>query len=128
MRPNDLPSDSRPETNLSGRHFVGAKGDRIDKYGTCDTKLTTKHGVVGCRWQLADVTRPLHSVSRVTGPEEGPGKQDVLFNNKRCVVVPPGIVEEIQKKVAPVMEYKREGNLYLAEMAMSSFGRQGQGA
>ena len=96
---------------LSGRHFVGAKGDRIDKYGTCDAKLTTKHGVVGCRWQLADVTRPLHSASRVTGPEEGPGKQDVLFNNKRCVVVPPGIVEEILKKVAPVMEYKREGNL-----------------
>ena len=52
----------------------------------------------------------------------------MLFSNKKCVVVPPGIAEEILKKVTPVMEYQREGNLYVAEMEMSAFGRQGLGA
>ena len=92
LHPRDLPSDAEPEPNTTGRHFVGARGDR---FGTCETKLETKLGAGGCKWQLADATRPLHSVSRVTGPAEGPGKQDVLFNNKRCAVVPPGVVDKI---------------------------------
>jgi len=103
-----------------------AKGDTIEKYGTCDTICETDHGMVGCHWQLADVTRPLHSVSQVTGPKDGPGKQDVLFNNRRCVVVPPGVVDEILKKIKPVMEYPREGNLYVADATLSAFRRQGQ--
>jgi hypothetical protein len=35
-------------------------------------------------------------------------------------------VDRILKEVKPITEYHREGNLYLAEMTMSSFGRQGQ--
>ena len=116
---------SPSRTSLAGT-FVGAKGERIDKYGPCDTKLESRHGAVGCKWQLADVTRPLHSVSAVVGPKEGPGKQDVLFNSKKCVVVPPGAVDEVLKRIAPVMEYEREGNLYTAGVLMSAFGRQGQ--
>ena len=108
--------------------FCRAKGDRIDKYGQCDTRLESQHGQVGCHWQLADVTRPLHSVSRVTGPKEGPGKQDVLFSNKKCVVVPPGTVDETLKRVKPVTEYQREGNLYVGEFTMSTFGRRSQNA
>ncbi len=126
LNPKDLPSDAEPVPNTSGKHFVGAKGDTIEKYGTCDTICETDHGMVGCHWQLADVTRPLHSVSQVTGPKDGPGKQDVLFNNRRCVVVPPGVVDEILKKIKPVMEYPREGNLYVADATLSAFRRQGQ--
>ncbi len=126
LNPKDLPSDAEPVPNTSGKHFVGAKGDTIEKYGTCDTICETDHGMVGCHWQLADVTRPLHSVSQVTGPKDGPGKQDVLFNNRRCVVVPPGVVDEILKKIKPVMEYPREGNLYVADATLSAFHRQGQ--
>ena len=85
------------------------------------------HGEVGCSWNVAEVTRSLNSVSEVTGPFEHPvGYQDVLFNNKTCYVVPPGIVAEIMKRVKPVAEYPREGGLYLAEMTTSSFARQGQ--
>ena len=71
-------------------------------------------------WNAADVTRPLHAVSQVAGPEDGEGKHDVLFNNKRCVVVPPGIVEKILKVIQPITEYKRKGGLYLAEMELSN--------
>ena len=127
VHPNSLPGDAEPAPNRTGRHFVGAQGGHIEKYGSVDTKLETDLGAIGCHWQLADVTRPLHSVAKVTGPEDHPtGKQDVLFTNKRCVVVPPGVVEKILKTVKPVVEYARTGNLYIADMEMSSFPRQGQ--
>ena len=65
-------------------------------------------------------------MAKVTGPKGGLGKQDVLFNNDLCVVAPPGVVNEILKKIKPVMKYEREGNLYIADLRMSSFHRQGQ--
>ena len=128
IHPDELPSDAEYVPNTSGRHFVGANNAHIEKFGSCATRLTSSHGDVGCNWQLADVSRPLHSVAEVTGPGAGPAKQDVLFNNEVCVVVPPGTVKEILKRVQPIMEYQREGNLYLADLVMSSFHRQGQEA
>ena len=86
---------------------------------------------VGCQWQMADVNRALRSVARGTGPKDGPGKQDVLFDNKVCVVVPPDAAKEFLKRIKPVMRDQREGNLYIAEVSMTSlpsFQRQGQGA
>ncbi len=74
---------------------------------------------------MANVNRALHSVSTVTGPADGPGRQDVLFNNRTCAVVPPGIVDGILEKVKPVASYPRLGNLYVAKMKMRPFGRQG---
>ena len=85
-----------------------------------------KCGVVGCRWQAVDVTRPLNSVSEITGPPEGPGRPDVIFSNRCCYVVPPGIVDEIVKSVKPVAEYPRQGGLYIADVALTSFARQGR--
>ncbi len=128
IHPKELPLDAEPQPNTSGSHFVGANHARIERYGSCKTRLDGPHGPIGCDWELADVSRPLHSVSCIAGPIEGPGVQDVLFNNKRCVVVPPGVVDRILRETAPVIEYKREGNLYLAELTMSAFGRQGQEA
>ena len=70
---------------------------------------------------------PLHSVSQITGPADGDGNMDVLFNNKRCVVVPPGVVEAVMKQLGePIAEYERDGNLYLSTFTMSDFVRPGQ--
>ena len=66
-------------------------------------------------------------MSTVCGPFDGPGVQDVLFNNKTCYVVAPGVVERIMREVLAVAEYPREGNLYVAEMELSGFARQGGG-
>ena len=41
------------------------------------------------------------------------------------MVVPPGVVDKILETIKPVMQYDREGNLYVGEMEMSTFGRQG---
>ncbi len=123
IRPADLPPDAVVVENTSGRDFVGAGGGRIRKYGSCNTMLRGKHGPIGCGWQVADVTRALHSVAVVCGPIEAP-EQDFLFCAGRGVIVPPGIVEQILKTVQPLAEYTREGNLYVAEMEMTSFTRQ----
>ncbi len=126
VHPQHIPGDVEVKPNTTGNNFTGAGGSSIERYGTCKTLLESDHGAVGCNWDVADVTRPLHSVSQVTGPADKPAKTNVLFSNTTCVVVPPGIVEEILKHVKPIAEYKREGNLYIAEMSMSAFGRRGQ--
>ena len=58
----------------------------------------------------------------------GPGQQDVFFDNEECPVVPLGTVKELVKKIKPVMRYDREGNLYVAELSMTSFHRPSPGA
>ena len=129
IHPVDLPAGAAPSGNPQGKHFVGANNSEIKRYGHVDTVLkgATLPKDVTCRWQVADVTRPLNSVSQVCGPPEGSGLQDVLFNNRKCVVVPPGIVDEILKRVAPVAQYDRQGGLYLADLTVSGFARQGAG-
>ena len=98
----------------------------IEKFGGCITNIDGPHGQVGCRWHVADVTRPLHSVSQIAGPYEGDGNHDILFSNRRCVVVPPGVVEAVMKHMELVAEYHRDGNLYLSDLTMSDFVWQGQ--
>ena len=61
----------------------------------------------------------------VAGPKGGPGKQDILIDNDKAYVVAPGIVKLLMKKLKPVAEYEREGNLYVGEMTLSSFHRPG---
>ena len=98
----------------------------IAKHGKCITNIEGSHGTVGCRWNVAEVTRPLHSASQIAGPYEGKGNHDMLFNNKRCVAVPHGIVNQIMEQVNAVAGYHRDGNLYLSDFTMSDFTRQGQ--
>ena len=125
IHPEMLPDNVEFVPNTSGYHFVNAQGGVIEKFGSCLTMMKGSHGDVGCGWQAADVAKALHSVSQTTGPIEKP-RQDVLYNAARCVVVPPGVVDYIIKHlaIAPVMEYKRDGNLWTVEVELSSFTRQ----
>ena len=70
------------------------------------------------------MVRPLHAVVKVTGTVEEP-KQEVLFTAGKAVVVPAGVVEQVLKTVKPLMQYDREGDLYIAKLTMSCFPRQG---
>ena len=81
---------------------------------------------VSCNWCAADVSKALHSISETIGPFDGPGKHDVLFNNRVGVVVPPGIVAMILKRIKPLLTYDRRGGLYCADLEVSSFPRPGQ--
>ena len=126
LGPDDLPAGVEPSGNPSGASFVGANNSPIKRYGEAITKCRHARGSFGTAWQVAAVTRPLKSVSQTCGPMEHPtGHHDVLFTNKMSFVVPPGAVAEIIKKYKPIGEFPREGNLYLAELELSSFAGQG---
>ena len=126
INPEELPSDAEWEPNETDKHFVGANESPIERFGSCKTIMSTKHGKVGCNWQMAAVSRALHSVAIVAGPKGGPGKQDVLFDNDNAYVVAPGVVKAMMKHLEAVAEYDREGNLYVGEVSLSSFTRQGK--
>ena len=51
-----------------------------------------------------------------------------MFNNKRCLAAPPGVVNAIMEHVDIVAEYHRDGNLYLSDFTMSDFVRPDQDA
>ena len=127
INPDELPDDAVIVPNTTGKHFKGANDSVIENYGDVETILESDMGAISCGWKAANVSRPLHSISKIAGPPGGikNSKQDVLFNNDVCVVVPPGIVAEILKRVTPVAAYAREGNLYVGDMILSSFARQG---
>ena len=78
------------------------------------TNMTTKAGDdTGNNWNVADVARPLHAVSQVIGPaDHSAGRHDVLFNNKRCVVVEPGVVERLLQTVKPIAEHARRQSVH----------------
>ena len=124
ISPGQLPAGVRPDGVVT-RHFVGASDEHIEAYGACDTVLGTKNGRIACKLQVAEVARALHSVSETTGPEDGPGTHDVLFNNKVGVVVPAGIVNLILTKIKPILQYERRGGLYCADVTVSGFARPG---
>ena len=126
IHPRELPDDAFIVPNTTGKNYRGANDTIIERYGSCETILEGSAGTVGCTHQLANVSRPLHSVSRTCGPPGGTknAKQDVFFNNDACVVVPPDIVAEILTRVTPIAKYDREGDLYVGEMTMSSSHRQ----
>ena len=107
---------------------MGPNNAHIEKYGQVDTVLQSADGNrVSCAWQASDVNRALHSVAKVCGPKcAGNAKPDVLFDNDVCVVGTPGVVKAILKRMEPVMQHEREGNLYVAELTMSSSPRPGQ--
>ena len=121
---DDLPAGVVPSGPV-GPPFSNASGGDIKKFGKVVTMMESSDGKVGCGWTACAVTRPLHSVSKIAGPEEGPGLQDVMFNNRIGVVMPPGLVALLLKHIKPVARYPRRGGLYVGDFEMSSFPRQG---
>ena len=125
INPEDLPANVEPSGAVGDEHYVGANNSKIKRYGEAVTNCAHAGGSFGMRWNCAAVSRPLNSVSKIAGPMGPVGKQDVLFDNNSCYVVQPGVVKAIMKVIKAVAEYPREGNLYLADLALTSFVGQG---
>ena len=113
INPEEFPGDADFEPNVTNKHFVGANDSKIERYGSCKTVMGSDLGDVGCNWQMAGVTRALHSVAVVAGPKGGPGKQDIFFDNNHCYEVAPGVVKNLMETLKPVAKYEREGDLSL---------------
>jgi hypothetical protein len=125
INPEDLPADVEPSGAIGDEHYVGANNSKIKRYGEAVTSCEHARGKFGMKWNCAEVSRPLNSTSKICGPMGPVGKQDVLFNNNSCYIVQPGVVAAIMKVIKCVAEYPREGNLYLADTALTSFAGQG---
>ncbi len=102
----------------AGRSFVAANGGRIKNHGQATVRMKTKAGQrVASTFQVADVTRPLYSVSKLCD-----AGYDVSFTKNEALVTKEGTV---------VHRFHREGGLYVAEMHIGgddqdpSFGGQG---
>jgi hypothetical protein len=113
--------------SIAGRGFIAANGARILNQGQVPVKLMeSAGGRIDTTFQVADVSRPLFSMSRIC--DQG---NEVTVNSKEAVVKRDGKV---------VTRFKREGGLYVAELAMmppgkdtapkpeAGFGRQGNHA
>ena len=110
-----------------GGDFHGAGGQNIENFGPCQTLCTDANGnQTLSNWTAAATTKALHSVSQIAGPEEHPtGLHDVMFNNKIGVIMPPGTLDKLLQTMKPVSEYKRRGDLYVTDVALSTFRRPG---
>jgi hypothetical protein len=92
----------RPSTgSKNNRHFVAANGQRIPNQGEVTMKLRDSSGDVTSTFQVAPVTRPLHSVSRMCDMD-----CEVKFTKTEGVVTKNGKV---------IARYPRVGGLYVAE-------------
>jgi len=101
-----------------GRNFVAANGGKIRNHGQSNVKMRTKEGTrVASTFQVADVTRPLYSVSKLCD-----AGYDVAFKKHEALVT---------KGDKVIHRFHREGGLYVAEMYIGgdgddpSFGGQG---
>ena len=100
IHPKALPSGVVIIPNVNGKHFSLAGGEVIEKYGECMTNMAAKAGDdIGNNWNVADVARPLRAVSQVIRlADHLTGRHGVLFNNRRCVVVEPAVVERLRQR------------------------------
>ena len=108
-----------------GGNFVGAGGHRMKNQGEMLLHMQAPVGEEGqlspvdAMFQVADVCRPLFSVSRICDK----GDNKMIFDKRKAVVVSP------KGKILCV--FRRQGNLYIAQMKVKnprhpSFGRQGK--
>ncbi len=112
--PANVPGNAKLRIPASGRlrNFVAANGDPIKNHGEAKVILETAEGTnVGNIFQVADVCRPLHSVSKVCD-----AGHEWLFTATEAVVVPAGALSRFLKSEQALAKYPREGGLYVATM------------
>ena len=125
--PGDIPGSALVVADDDTRDFRSANNGVIKNHGQATIELTQEGGpTLTSTVQVADVSRPLHSVSKICdGPCEGQEKE-MLFMKGEAVVVPAGTFSRLLASVTPLVRYKRSGGLYVAKMrarTKSSFTR-----
>jgi hypothetical protein len=125
MHPEDLPAGCQVERQPNTKNFVGANGGKIENHGTTETHMQDVDGGqnVRCRWDCAEVTRPLIS----TGITCDSG-YEVLHTPTEACVVPAGTLSKYLATINVVQRYTRRGKgLYTTKMKMRSAGSTASG-
>ena len=131
--PKHIPGSTLVVTTADTRDFRSANNGVIKNHGEATIELEQDGGpTMSSTVQVADVSRPLHSVGKICdGPREGQEKE-MLFMKGEAVVVPAGTFSRLLASVTPIVRYKRTGGLYVAKMraktkTATSFTRPGPG-
>ena len=112
--PKDIPGSVRvrPPPNGRTRNLVGAGGDGIKNHGEATVQLVQEDGtVVTSTVQVADVVRPLHSVSKICDEDH-----EMLYTKTCAHVVPEGALSRFLANINVIAKYPRRGGLYVAKM------------
>jgi hypothetical protein len=121
--PSHLPDDCKViETAESrAREFVNASGKTIPNYGEAKVTLADQdtNNVVGCKFQVADVTRMLHATGPICDT-----RKEVLYTSTQAVVVSEGTFSKLLKDAKVLARYPRKGKLYTAQMKISSMRKR----
>jgi hypothetical protein len=114
------------------RNFVGPTGKPIEHHGEALVHLVNETGkTIGSIFQIANVVRPLHSVSKICDE-----KHEMLFTATEATVVPAGTLSKFLASLKSTsVVYHRKGGLYVTKVKVkapgvngtSSFTRPGAG-
>jgi hypothetical protein len=117
--PEDVEGFSITESanSRANRNFVAANGGKIKNHGQATVRGKVKGRRIASTFQVADVTRPLYSVSKLCD-----AGYKVDFTKEEATVLRDGKI---------IHRFPREGGLYVAEMSIGEddqappFGGQG---
>ena len=126
--PDDIPGCVKVEKTRP-RSFVGPTGKPIEHHGEALVHLINETGkTIGSTFQIANVVRPLHSVSKICDE-----KHEMLFTATEATVVPAGALSKFLASMKGSLTYQRKGGLYVTKVKVrspganstSGFGRPG---
>ena len=104
----------QPSEGKLTRNFISASGGSITNHVAAEINLITEEGnTIASTFQVADVCRPLHSVSKTCD-----GGHEMLYTSDGALVLPKGVLSKLlaNLNVKPVARYVRRGCLYVAKM------------
>ena len=119
---DDIPKSIKPEVPKDRplRHFVNASGGRIKNHGKVVVDLQHENGDhTRNSFNVADVVRPLHSVSKICDTEK-----EMLFTDTEAYVVPKGTFSDLIASVRVFAKYPRKGGLYTAKVRVKDPNRK----
>jgi hypothetical protein len=113
--PGDLPRRC-PIKKVVKRRFHGANNSPIEHLGEAVIQLIQEDGTVATSTvQVAEVCRPLHSVSTICD-----GKKEMLYTDTEAVVVPKGSLSKFLAQCKRLATYPRVGGLYVAKFKVKN--------
>ena len=115
-RPSSLPGNIKLTKENSVRNFVSASGDGIKNHGRANVKLRTKEGtIIGNVFQVAEVCRPLRSVSKICGGASE-SHHEMRIMQDQAVVVPAGTFAKFTEQADIITTYPRRGWLHVQKV------------
>jgi len=115
--PDDIPGSVEVKRTRV-RNFVGPTGKPIEHHGEALVHLVNETGrVIGSVFQIANVVRPLHSVSKICDE-----KHEMLFTATEATVVPAGALSKFLASIKGTVQYHRKRGLYVTKVKVKAPG------